>query len=159
LLLANQFHLFNQQTSQILLASIILSMMVAPIIVRHNGNLAKRLVPGYTHAGECNLDVIRAEADVTDRHVIVCGYGRSGQNLAWMLEQEGVPNLALDLDPIRVRDARDAGKPVAYGDVTPRTFWRRPACRAPRHWPSVSTTCLPPSRFLTPRACYDRTCR
>ena len=159
LLLASQFHLFNQQTSQILLASIILSMMVAPIIVRHNGNLAKRLVPGYTHAGESNLDVIRAEADVTDRHVIVCGYGWSGQNLAWMLEQEGVPNLALDLDPIRVRDARDAGKSVAYEDVTPRTFWRRPACRAPRHWPSVSTTCPPPSRFLTPRACYDRTCR
>ena len=120
LLLASQFHLFNQQTSQILLASIILSMMVAPIIVRHNGNLAKRLVPGYTHAGESNLDVIRAEADVTDRHVIVCGYGWSGQNLAWMLEQEGVPNLALDLDPIRVRDARDAGKPVVYGDVTLR---------------------------------------
>jgi len=120
LLLANQFHLFNQQTSQILLASIILSMMVAPIIVRHNGNLARRLVPGYTHASESNLDVIRAEADVTDRHVIICGYGRSGQNLAWMLEQEGFPNLALDLDPVRVRDARDAGKPVVYGDVTLR---------------------------------------
>jgi CPA2 family monovalent cation:H+ antiporter-2 len=120
LLLANQFQLFNQQTSQVLLASIILSMMVAPLIVRHNGNLARRLVPGYTHASESNLDVIRAEADVADRHVIICGYGRSGQNLAWMLDQEGVPNLALDLDPVRVRDARDAGKLVVYGDVTLR---------------------------------------
>ena len=36
------------------------------------------------------------------------------------LEQEGIPSLALDLDPVRVRDARDAGKPVVYGDVTRR---------------------------------------
>jgi len=37
-----------------------------------------------------------------------------------LLEQEGIPSLALDLDPVRVRDARDAGKPVAYGDSTRR---------------------------------------
>jgi CPA2 family monovalent cation:H+ antiporter-2 len=33
-------------------------------------------------------------------HVIICGYGRSGQNLARMLEQEGITYVALDLDPI-----------------------------------------------------------
>lgn len=120
ILQANQFHLFSSNVSQILLASIILSMMVAPLIVRYNGRIAKRWVPGYTRAREGNLDVIRAEAVGNNQHVIICGYGRSGQNLAWMLEQEGIPSLALDLDPVRVRDARDAGKPVVYGDVTRR---------------------------------------
>lgn len=120
ILQANQFHLFSSNVSQILLASIILSMMAAPLIVRYNGRIAKRWVPGYTRAREGNLDVIRAEAVGTKQHVIICGYGRSGQNLAWMLEQEGIPSLALDLDPVRVRDARDAGKPVVYGDVTRR---------------------------------------
>ncbi len=120
LLQANQFHLFDDKVSQIVLASIILSMMLAPLIVRHNGRLAKRVVPGYTHAREGNLDAIRAEAVSASKHVIICGYGRSGQNLAWMLEQEGIPSLSLDLDPVRVRDARDAGKPVVYGDVTRR---------------------------------------
>ena len=120
ILQANHFHLFSANTSQIVLASIILSMMLAPLIVRHNGSIAKRLVPGYTHARQGNLDVIRAEAGHASQHVIICGYGRSGQNLAWMLEQEGIPSLALDLDPVRVRDARDAGKPVVYGDVTRR---------------------------------------
>jgi CPA2 family monovalent cation:H+ antiporter-2 len=52
--------------------------------------------------------------------VIVCGFGRSGQNLGWMLEQDGIPYIALDLDPLRVRDARDAGKPVVYGDADRR---------------------------------------
>ncbi|BAV34497.1 potassium transporter [Sulfuricaulis limicola] len=120
ILLANQHQLFCARTSQIVLAAIILSMMLAPLIVRYNGWLAKRWVPGYTRSREGNLDQIRAEATGANRHVIICGYGRSGQNLAWMLEQEGIPSLALDLDPVRVRDARDAGKPVVYGDVARR---------------------------------------
>jgi monovalent cation:H+ antiporter-2, CPA2 family len=120
ILLANQHQLLYARTSQIVLASIILSMMLAPLIVRYNGRLAKRWVPGYTRAREGDLGVIRAEAVGANKHVIICGYGRSGQNLAWMLEQEGIPSLALDLDPVRVRDARDAGKPVVYGDVTRR---------------------------------------
>jgi len=120
LLQANQYRLLSEQAAQIVLASAILSMMLAPLVVRHNGRLAKRLVPSYTRARESNLDIIRAEAGSAGTHVIVCGYGRSGQNLAWMLEQEGVSHLALDLDPVRVRDARDAGKSVVYGDVARR---------------------------------------
>ncbi len=120
LLSANQFRLFSEEVSQIVLASVILSMMAAPLVVRYNGFLTKRLVPGYTRTREGNLDVIRAEAVGASQHVIICGYGRSGQNLAWMLEQEGITHLALDLDPVRVRDARDAGKPVVYGDVARR---------------------------------------
>ncbi|MBI3545533.1 MAG: cation:proton antiporter [Gammaproteobacteria bacterium] len=120
LLQADQFHLFSAAVSQVVLASVILSMMVAPLLVRHNGNFAKRVFPSYNRARESKLGVIRAEADNAAKHVIICGYGRSGQNLAWMLEQEGVSYFALDLDPVRVRDARDAGKPVVYGDVTRR---------------------------------------
>jgi len=120
ILLANQHQLLCARTSQIVLASIILSMMLAPLIVRYNGRIAKRWVPGYMRAREGDLGVIRAEAVGANKHVIICGYGRSGQNLAWMLEQEGIPSLALDLDPVRVRDARDAGKPVVYGDVARR---------------------------------------
>ena len=117
---ASQFSLFSEEVAQIVLASVILSMMAAPLIIRYNGVITKRLVPGYRHRRESDLDVIRAEAIVANQHVIICGYGRSGQNLSWMLEQEGIPSLALDLDPVRVRDARDAGKPVAYGDSTRR---------------------------------------
>jgi CPA2 family monovalent cation:H+ antiporter-2 len=120
MLQANQYQLFSARVSQIVLASIILSMMLAPLIVRYSGRIAKRLVPGYTRARQGSLGVIRAEAGSTRKHVIVCGYGRSGQNLAWMLEQEGIDYLALDLDPVRVRDARDAGKPVVYGDAVRR---------------------------------------
>ena len=51
-------------------------------------------------------------------HVIICGFGRVGQNLARVLETRGFEFIALDLDPFRVRDARQAGDPVVYGDAT-----------------------------------------
>jgi CPA2 family monovalent cation:H+ antiporter-2 len=41
-----------------------------------------------------------------------------GQNLARVLERSGFEFIALDLDPHRVRDARQAGDPVVYGDAT-----------------------------------------
>jgi CPA2 family monovalent cation:H+ antiporter-2 len=52
-----------------------------------------------------------------NRHVIICGYGRCGQNLARMLEREGIPYMALDLDPDRVRQAAAAGDSVVFGDA------------------------------------------
>ena len=49
--------------------------------------------------------------------MIICGYGRCGQNLARMLETEGIPYIALDLDPDRVRQAAAAGDSVVFGDA------------------------------------------
>jgi CPA2 family monovalent cation:H+ antiporter-2 len=51
-------------------------------------------------------------------HVIICGYGRVGQNLARILQRAGFEYIALDLDPFRVRDARLAGDTVVYGDAS-----------------------------------------
>jgi len=53
-------------------------------------------------------------------HVIICGYGRSGQNLARFLEQEQVSFIALDYDPQRVREAAAAGESVVFGDAARR---------------------------------------
>jgi len=49
-------------------------------------------------------------------HVILCGYGRVGQSVARVLESQGFEYIALDLDPARIRAARQAGEPVLYGD-------------------------------------------
>ena len=108
------------EIAQIILAAVVISMILATFMVRYNGTLAKRLLRDYNEQRESDLSTIRSEARSMQPDVIVCGYGRSGQNLAWMLGQEGIPVIALDLDPVRVRDARDAGEPVVYGDSTRR---------------------------------------
>jgi CPA2 family monovalent cation:H+ antiporter-2 len=40
-----------------------------------------------------------------------------GQNIARVLDAEGFEYLAVDMDPTRVRAARQAGDPVVYGDA------------------------------------------
>jgi CPA2 family monovalent cation:H+ antiporter-2 len=50
-----------------------------------------------------------------DQHVIICGFGITGQHVANLLEQEGIRYVALDADPDRVQEASDAGKSVVYG--------------------------------------------
>ena len=52
-----------------------------------------------------------------NKHVIICGYGRCGQNLGHILDQEGIQYMALDLDPDRVRQAAAAGDSVVFGDA------------------------------------------
>ncbi|HXY21885.1 MAG TPA: NAD-binding protein, partial [Burkholderiaceae bacterium] len=63
---------------------------------------------------------IAARSMSTERHVVICGYGRSGQHLAKMLAQENIGYVALDLDPDRVREASAAGHAVVYGDAVRR---------------------------------------
>ena len=118
--LATQYRVLPEAPAQVVLATIALSMLIAPVIIGYNGPLARRLLPKSAPTRDAETAAIRADADRRANHVIICGYGRSGQNLSWMLEQEGIPRLAIDLDPARVRDARDAGKPVVYGDATRR---------------------------------------
>jgi CPA2 family monovalent cation:H+ antiporter-2 len=54
------------------------------------------------------------------QHIIICGYGRSGQSLAKFLTEEGISFIALDLDSRRVREAAEAGEKVVYGDAGKR---------------------------------------
>jgi CPA2 family monovalent cation:H+ antiporter-2 len=51
---------------------------------------------------------------------VICGYGRSGQNLARLLEKESISFIALDVDPQRIRDAGAAGESVVFGDAARR---------------------------------------
>jgi CPA2 family monovalent cation:H+ antiporter-2 len=74
------------------------------------------------HAGEwllqsVQLTSIAKKSIRNEAHVIICGYGRSGQNLASMLGKEQIPYMALDLDPDRVRQAAAAGQSVVFGDA------------------------------------------
>ncbi len=105
---------------QPVLAAVVLSLMLAPLIVHFSDRIVLRLVASEWLVRSMQLTQLAAHAMDADRHAIVCGYGRTGQHLARFLEQEGVAYRALDLDPERVREAANAGEPVSYGDCTRR---------------------------------------
>jgi len=105
---------------QPVLAAMVLSMIVAPLIVHFSDRLVLRFVAAEWFARSLQLTQIAARSVTTEKHVILCGYGKTGQHLARFLETEKIGFIALDLDPERVREAAAAGEPVAWGDCTRR---------------------------------------
>jgi CPA2 family monovalent cation:H+ antiporter-2 len=103
--------------AQLVLAAMILSMLSAPLLIHFAEPLARRLTANDWLARAAEVTQIAAKNMARQEHVIICGFGRSGQNLARLLEQEEIPFIALDSDPERVREAAADGSSVVYGDA------------------------------------------
>jgi len=100
-----------------ILASMVLSMLATPLIILYSNRIVMKLVSSEWLQQSLQMTTIARKSINANKHVIICGYGRCGQNLARMLEQEGIPYMALDLDPDRVRQAAAAGDSVVFGDA------------------------------------------
>ncbi|AOV17801.1 potassium transporter KefB [Acidihalobacter aeolianus] len=119
LALALNRNLLSPTDSQAILATIILSMLLAPPLLRYNGRMAKALFARtYLRGRHADTRHLGWAARELGDHVIICGFGRIGQNLARFLRADGVDYVALDLDPYLIRDAWEAGEHVFYGDST-----------------------------------------
>lgn len=116
LTLASDVHLVPDHVLQQVIAALVLSLLVTPILVQASDRIVLRFVASEWMLRSMELTRVAAKSIATDKHVIICGYGRSGQFLARLLEQEDVSYVALDLDPDRVREAAAAGDPVVFGD-------------------------------------------
>jgi monovalent cation:H+ antiporter-2, CPA2 family len=104
---------------QALLMAVALSMLLGPLLVRYNGRIADRLLRRPpAQPSDLALETVATREIARREHVIICGFGRVGQNLARVLERRGFEYIALDFDPFRVRDARMSGDPAVYGDAT-----------------------------------------
>ena len=117
---AAQIQLLPVPMLQMALAVLVLSMMVSPFIIEHSGHLVRRWNSGEWMSRAMALHNIAIQTMSTESHVIICGYGRSGQNLGRFLEKENVSFIALDLDPQRVKEAAAAGESVVFGDAARR---------------------------------------
>jgi len=103
--------------SQIVLAAMVLSMLSAPLLIHFAEPIVRRFTANDWLARAAQVTQIAATTMARRDHVIICGFGRSGQNLARLLEAEEIAFIALDNDPQRVREAAGDGPSVAYGDA------------------------------------------
>ncbi|MBE0604830.1 MAG: cation:proton antiporter [Deltaproteobacteria bacterium] len=108
---------------QYLLAVAILTMVSTPFLMGAAPQAARSIVgyffrgvkaedPGEEADGGESPQVVRVE-----NHVIVSGYGMNGKNLARVLRSTHVPYVVVDLNDAEVREGREAGEPIFYGDV------------------------------------------
>jgi K+:H+ antiporter len=120
LALAQRHEALAASTLQVVLAATLLSMLVTPLILANMEKVVLYLVESEWTQRAVQLHSLAVRSMATKGHVIVCGYGRSGQALAQFLEREKVPVIALDSDPERVRQAAAAGDSVVFGDAARR---------------------------------------
>ena len=110
--------LIGNDVVQPLLAATVVSMVLSPFIIRHNGRITRFLLHDrHRLMNELERELAFTHETSQRNHVILCGFGRVGQNLARALEKHGFEYIALDMDPKRVQQARQAGDPVMYGDA------------------------------------------
>ncbi len=117
LALSGNLGLISGVTVQAAIAAILLSMLVAPFIIMNGEKITRKLVKQDWMMQALNLHHLLVESMGKSDHVLICGYGRSGQALARLMEAENIPFFALDMDPERVREAGEAGDPVVFGDA------------------------------------------
>jgi CPA2 family monovalent cation:H+ antiporter-2 len=117
LALSSRLELLPMPVMQAAVAAVLLSMLISPLLILRGESIARKLVRQDWTLKAFDLHHLLIESMQKSEHVLICGYGRSGQALARLLETEDIPFLALDLDPARVQEAADAGDSVVFGDA------------------------------------------
>lgn len=101
---------------QAILAALLLSMAIAPLALRFNRTIVQWFLPAPKD--ERAGDLAPGPAAESGRDVLLVGFGRVGQQVARLLDDAGIGWNAIDLDPVRVQNARASGAAVTYGDGT-----------------------------------------
>jgi len=116
LALAGHWQLLAIEQISLLIGVGVLSMALTPWLIQHHSVIVRRFLWLKDHSSRSKLSP-PLPGQYTD-HVIVCGYGRSGQTIARFLKIEGIAYVVIDRDPVNVQEALDGGEKIEFGDAT-----------------------------------------
>jgi len=97
-----------------LLVSItVLTMAVTPALIQKSGRLTRSILSPWMQVPKEHP----LPPEVSG-HVILCGYGRVGQNLMRYLTRFHHQAIAVDMDLVRLQEASAAGERILFGDAS-----------------------------------------
>lgn len=111
--LANQVQLLPSDVSSMLLGAGVISMAITPYMIDKARSWSIFLSQEKSPQSH-DLEQL-PENEALENHVIICGFGRIGQTVSRFLKQEKIDFVAIDIDPLRTRTAREAGENVLFG--------------------------------------------
>lgn len=116
---ASGLHIISQGPYQIVLACSVVSMLVAPVFFKASRRLLARYARDWNPGMRINqcMEELRDAKKLKD-HVIVCGFGLGGQNIAKVLKANQIPYVIIDLNEQKVRESKKDGEPIVFGDCT-----------------------------------------
>lgn len=106
---------------QILLSVIALTMLATPLLTQFASPFAEKVMSLLSLSGFEQIK--REEETAVDLkklrgHVIICGYGLNGRNVARVLKLNKIPYIVLDLNGELVKEESLAGELIQYGDCS-----------------------------------------
>jgi len=114
---SRELQLISASAFQITLSAMLLSMFIAPFLIARAARLSGDMGRGdWSHKATVIQNIAVHSLDL-GQHVVICGYGRTGQRIAEFLGIEGIPFIALDVDPQRIAEARAQGINVVFGNA------------------------------------------
>ncbi len=114
---AKTLQVIDDGTFIIAIGVISVTMLMTPLVVRLGDYLARRTELGEVEEVGSTSEFREVDAEMSGKLVIVGGYGRVGHAVAMMLHSSGIPFIAMDTDPVLVKQGREDGMPVYYGDI------------------------------------------
>ncbi|MDD3344558.1 MAG: cation:proton antiporter [Sulfurospirillaceae bacterium] len=116
LALASSSNLLDQTISQVLIIIVVISMITTPFILKN----IKHIVNMVTKEPE-NGDFIINSSGIKD-HIIVCGYGKLGQEIVYRLKKLNINYIVIEHDITLVKLGQSRDEPVYFGNVTEKTI-------------------------------------
>jgi len=110
---AGQNNLLDPRSASLLTSVVAVSMALTPLLAILGDWVSKR-----RHLSDAAKAAPKGEGNDLKDHVILIGFGRVGQTIAGILEEQGIPYIAIDRDPRLVARMHESGDaPVFFGDI------------------------------------------
>ncbi len=111
--MALSLSLLPESTGQFMLIVVSVTMFLTPLVARMANSIGAK-IEAHTQPANEQEEII---PHLTN-HVIIVGFGRTGQLLATLCDQQQIEHIALDLDIAHVTNSRAQGAPVYLGDAS-----------------------------------------
>lgn len=118
--LGEERQIIDSHFGSLILGSALVSILLNPLLM-HEGWRLHALLQRVPLVGRLFRERLEGPAGVRksslEDHVVICGYGRVGREMAHAMEMRGEPYLVVELDPHVVSELRRSGIPYLYGDA------------------------------------------
>jgi len=115
-----EYHLINESFNQLFMAVSVLTMAFTPFIIVLSPRIAEGIMKlPLPHKLKIGVNPgIEIKEDSISDHLIIIGFGVNGKNLARAASASGITYVVIEHNPDTVKDERQQGEPIFYGDAT-----------------------------------------
>jgi CPA2 family monovalent cation:H+ antiporter-2 len=106
--------LIDPVIGQLLIVTVVLSMIMTPFVIKNSGLIADKIKKPDDNFDE----ILEVNSEKLNNHTILIGFGRLGKMIAKQIEADGGSFIAIESDIKTVKDAQKNGLPVLYGNAS-----------------------------------------